>query len=328
MFGPMDSILDQPGETAAAALRRLAVLDDMLWRLRQEVLPARMVAAALGALGAALGAEGAAILASGEDGAVGAMRYCVGAVPDPLPALPALAHAGAAAVAVAGREYLACPCCARFRPAEFLLLWRAARAPRWSADDCRVIDAAAGLLRIILEHEAIQQETVRQTRTDPLTGFADRRGFADALTRRIGRLEPDGLPGTLLLIDVDGLGALNARAGLEPADAVLCALAALLQATFRPTHLLARVAGGRFAVWMDGADELAAAERAEALSAAAAAKLTPLAAEAGPMPALSIAIGTRWCRDSEEADALMARVDAVLCEVKRTAPGTWRVSRG
>jgi diguanylate cyclase (GGDEF)-like protein len=317
-------------ETATmAALRRLAVLDDMLWRLRQEVLPTRMVAGALGAIVAALGAEGAAIVATGAGAAEARMRHRAGVAPEPLPlTLPALVDRDAAPVMIKGRDYLACPCRTRFHPPEFLLVWRAEHAPLWSEDDCRVVDAAAGLLRLVLEHEAIQQETVSQSRTDPLTGLPDRRGFAEALTRRIGRLDHDGLPGTILLIDVDGLGAVNARAGLETGDAVLRTLAALLHAAFRPTDLVARVGGGVFGVWMDGADELAAAERAEALRGAAADRWAGLAAEAVVMPSLSIAIGTRWCREGEDVDALMARVDALLGEVKRTVPGTCRVSQG
>jgi diguanylate cyclase (GGDEF)-like protein len=312
---------------AMVAVARLAVLEDMLWRLRQEVLPTRMIAAALGALAAALGAEGAAIVAVGP-GADAPVRHLVGAPPEPLPAAILTADGAAHAGAAAGRQYLACPCWTRFRPPEALLLWRAERAPPWPADACGVLVAAAGLLRLVLEQEAIQVEMASQTRADPLTGLADRRGFGDEMARRIDRLEREGLPGALLLIDVDALGAFNARAGLEAGDAVLIALAALLRTTFRPTDLLARMGGDEFAVWLDGADELATAERAEALRAAAAVGLAALTVDAGPMPSLSMGIGTRWPGEGEEAETLLARVDAVLQEVKRSAPGTWRVSQG
>lgn len=326
----MEITEDEPGGAEAAALRRLGVLDDLLWRLRQEVLPERMIAAALGVLAAALGAEGAAVIAvSGEFAEP--VRHLVGTAPELLaaamPGIPGLAGAAPAAAATADHEYLACPCRSRFRPGELLLLWRAAREPPWSADDCAILDAASAVLRLVMEHEAIQQEIVNQAHTDPLTGLADRRAFDDDLRRRIDRLERDGLPGTLLLIDVDGLAQLNERAGLEAGDAALCALAARLRTTFRPTDLLARVGGGEFAIWLDGADELAAAERAETLRAAAGARLAGLP-EPGTVPSLSIGIGARWPGEGEEMDALIARVDRVLREVKQTAPGTWRVSRG
>ena len=325
-----DATEDERGLAADPALRRLAVLEDLLWRLRQEVLPARMIAAALGVLAAALGAEGGAIVAA-ADAAAEPVGYCFGAAPELLaPIILDIAGRADAAPTVlpaaGGPEYLACPCRARFRRPEFLLFWRAAGEVPWSAEDCRLLDAAAGLLRLLLEHEAIQQETVLQARTDPLTGLADRRGFTDELARRIDRLERDGLPGTLLLMDADGLGRVNERAGLETGDAVLRVLAVLLRGTFRPTDLLGRVGGDEFAVWLDGADALAAAERADALNVAAAVRLAALAA--GPMPSLSIGIATRWPGDGEELDALMARVDAVLREVKQTARGTWRVANG
>ena len=122
-----------------------------------------------------------------------------------------------------------------------------------------------GVIRMVLEHEAIQRELARQARTDPLTGLLNRRAFMEEAGRRIDRLDREVIPGTLIFMDLDRLKPLNDRLGHEAGDAALMLTADLLRRTFRPTDLVARLGGDEFALWMDGSDELTAAERAESL---------------------------------------------------------------
>ena len=56
-------------------------------------------------------------------------------------------------------------------------------------DDKLLIESAASLIRMVLEHETIQQEMARQARTDPLTGLLNRRAFLEELERHIDRLD-------------------------------------------------------------------------------------------------------------------------------------------
>jgi diguanylate cyclase (GGDEF)-like protein len=315
---------------AASAMRRLDVLDHTLWRLRQAVTAPEMVHAALAALAAVIGADGAAIVQS-PDGA-GAFRHLVGQFSPAAQAATVDFGRRGLNQAITSRlqsgELLVCPCLTRFRPLELLALWRAGEGARtWTEEDCEVAGSAAGVLRVVLEQEAIQEELFNQSRTDPLTGLYNRGAFTDELARRIERLEREDLPGTLLIVDVDGLGAVNQHAGLEAGDAALCAVASLLRTTFRPADLLGRLGSDEFAAWLDGADDLAAAERAEALRVDGAARLAEIAGAYALPLSLSIGIGTRWPGRGEEIDALLHRVNRVVREVKATDRGQWRVSR-
>ena len=319
---------------ATVALRRLEVLDGMLWRLRQEVLPPRMIAAALSTLAEALRADSAAIIQVSADrtqAQAGAIRHRAGT--DPTPVLEAvfdlMDHAVNAPVAVTAgsSELLACSCHTRFRPPEALVLRPASAAGSWSAEERSLVASATALIRVVLEHEAIQQETSAQSRNDPLTGLIHGGAFLDELTRRIDRLEREELPGTLLMIDIDNLDSLNERAGLEAGDAALCALASLLRATFRPADLLGRLGSDDFVVWLDGADDLAAAERAETLRLQGARELACFAADHGQAFSVSIAIGTRWPGQGEEIDMLIYRVARLLDDIVPNSDGGWRVSR-
>jgi GGDEF domain-containing protein len=101
----------------------------------------------------------------------------------------------------------------------------------------------------------------------------------------------------------------------------------LLRATFRPADLLGQLGSGQFAVWLDGADDLAAAERAETLRLEGTRKLACFAADHGRALSVSIAIGTRWPGDGEEIDMLVYRVGRLLGEIVPSSDGQWRVSR-
>ncbi len=106
-------------------------------------------------------------------------------------------------------------------------------------------------------------------------------------------------------------------------------MAALLRETVRPTDLVARLGGDEFALWLDGADELTAAERAESLRLRTPLALAHLRDGVPGMPALGMSIGiaTRRPQLGEDIEMLMHRADTVMYEVKRAGRGQWKVSQ-
>ena len=134
------------------------------------------------------------------------------------------------------------------------------------------------------------------------------------------------LPATLLLLDLDGFKEVNARFGVAIGDRVLVEVAELLRNTVRPTDLVARLHGDRFAVWLDGADSFTGAERAEALRL----HLPERSGRAQPDPTLrltaSIGLAARRADAGEEVEGLLRRAALALQEVKRHGRAHWRVS--
>jgi GGDEF domain-containing protein len=110
-------------------------------------------------------------------------------------------------------------------------------------------------------------------------------------------------------------------------EAVL-SIVELLRAIFRPTDLLGQISERIFAIWMDGADHLTAAERAEALRRHAEPLLIDaIAAPLQPgQPLITQAITTRPAGSTETVAALLARARQTLEQVHRQRPGNWRVS--
>jgi diguanylate cyclase (GGDEF)-like protein len=321
-------ITDQDGREgfAATALRRATVIDGILSRMRQEVLAPRMMRAVLDELANAVGAEGAAVVA---DGPVVLHQSGAGAsfVLDTVAAL--LRRADEAGSILTGqaheRAILVSPCQTRFGETVVLALWRSPGPRGWDADDRMVAEAASGVIRVVLEHHSIQREMARRARTDPLTGLINRRAFLEELPRHIDRLEQEQLPGTLVFADLDNFKAVNDELGHEIGDQVLCRAAELLRATVRPTDLVARLGGDEFAIWMNGADHLTAAERAETLRVQGPRALAEVTGNDTPKLGFSIGIATRHL--GEEVESVMRRADLAMYQVKRDGRNNWRVAQ-
>jgi len=329
---------EQADAQIAAALRRGEMLEVLLDQLRHEVQTPLMMEAILSTLQQGLGAVGAAVVTVPPNLAA-EVPYSVGGPIGPVLAvaerlLRTTTTKPQADYTDSGLLVLACSVTTRFGEASGVVIWRAAWARTWETDDKLLALAGTGLVRVILEHEAIQRQLATQARTDPLTGLLNRRAFLEETTRRIDRLDREELPGTLMYFDIDGFTALNNHRGQEAGDSVLIVAAELLRRTFRPSDILGRIGADEFAVWLDGSDELTAAERAETMRLIFPRSLAALPSLAGPggvsptMPIATLTIGIA-CRQPgtyEDLDSILARTAQVQREARRAGHGQWRVS--
>src|SRR3954447_6255709 len=228
----------------AGALRRGEVLDFILWCVAQEVMAPRMMDAALSALINALAADGAAVVAASSHGAP-TVLHVSGSGSDAVwaSALDLVAGQGIEpkqTTSLDGRSVLAVACRTRFDAKAVLVVWRTVEPRTWDKDDTLLARSAGGIIRMILEHEAIEHEMGRQARTDPLTGLLNRRAFLEEMQRHTDRLDSENEPGTLMFVDMDHFKLLNDQLGHEAGDEALRLTAALLRKTVRPTDLVAR----------------------------------------------------------------------------------------
>lgn len=328
--------------TVAAALRRAAVMDHVVACMQEEFLAPRMLGTVLQAAVAAMGADGAAVVLP-DDGSTLA-RHETSPVPAPVRALACQAGDLDRPVHVAdtdedggGASILACPVPDRLGIASLLVFWRVgpdlAQARAWLTDDRALALSLTGVVRAVLEQDQLLREMSRQARTDPLTGLLNRRAFADELERRLSRVHvsSSALPdqassghGVLLYLDLDGFKPVNDRHGHEAGDAVLVAVAGLLRHTFRPTDLLARLGGDEFAVWMDRADELTAAERADDLGGSLPEVTCGVLPEGASPVRVSIGIAP-VDPAAPDGDELLRRADGAMFAAK-VAGGGWHVA--
>jgi diguanylate cyclase (GGDEF)-like protein len=123
-------------------------------------------------------------------------------------------------------------------------------------------------------HNAMLYERARELALrDQLTGLRNRRFFDDQLEQALARADRSGRPVALLVLDLDGLKAINDAGGHPAGDAALCAAADALRRSVRRGDLPCRLGGDEFAVILPDAGAeaaLAVAERARLALAAAA----------------------------------------------------------
>ncbi|OGO71685.1 MAG: hypothetical protein A3H36_04435 [Chloroflexi bacterium RIFCSPLOWO2_02_FULL_71_16] len=170
-----------------------------------------------------------------------------------------------------------------------------------------------GLLRREEELREALAATEREALTDPLTGVHNRRSLEQALLRVTSRAERDAHPYALLVVDVDGLKALNDRAGHVAGDSLLRLVARAATEAVRAYDLVARFGGDEFVVVIHHTTDESAHRTAERIQQ----RFAELLAEAPELSGTTISMGAATWSPGRAASDLMAEADAEMYGGKR-----------
>lgn len=151
---------------------------------------------------------------------------------------------------------------------------------------------------------------VELSRTDALTGLRNPRAFEERLEEEMARAARYGEPLSLLLVDVDGLKAINDRNGHSAGDLALQAVARALRTGARQTDLAARLGGDEFALVAPSTSRTAAAALGERIRSL-------VAGDGGSGLTVSLGVVTAEPGRALSAAALRETADAALYEAKR-----------
>ncbi len=102
--------------------------------------------------------------------------------------------------------------------------------------------------------------------TDPLTGVANRRYFNEVASLNIARNARNGLPLSLLILDLDHFKKVNDIHGHATGDRVLVDIANMLQSLCRETDVIARWGGEEFTLLLPDTDQKGATTFAQRLA--------------------------------------------------------------
>jgi diguanylate cyclase (GGDEF)-like protein len=148
------------------------------------------------------------------------------------------------------------------------------------------------------------------SRTDPLTGVLNRRGFDERLDIELRRARRRAEPLALVVGDIDHFKRLNDEFGHAAGDEALRRVADALRASSREMDVISRIGGEEFAMLMPATGLDGAYEAAERMRRAL---------ESSDGGRLTISFGAVELADEhDDPAALIARADAALYDAKET----------
>ncbi len=119
-----------------------------------------------------------------------------------------------------------------------------AAAPAFAALIVTIIDKEIARLAA----EAAARGALLTANRDPATGLGNRRAWVGALQVEMSRAKRSGTPLTVLILDIDGLKAVNDTHGHAAGDEVIARTAAALGQARRVTDQVCRLGGDEFGV--------------------------------------------------------------------------------
>jgi diguanylate cyclase (GGDEF)-like protein/PAS domain S-box-containing protein len=161
----------------------------------------------------------------------------------------------------------------------------------------------------VTEQRALEDHLRRQALCDSLTGLANHRRLFEVLHAEICRSERTEREFSLLLLDLDGLKAINDRFGHLAGNRALCRLARILADCCRSVDTAARQGGDEFALVLP--------ETGSAAATLVARRICQLLAEDTEEPALSVSVGVAsYPKDAENVGTLLYAADRFLYAMK------------
>lgn len=179
-----------------------------------------------------------------------------------------------------------------------------------------VVEKNLELHRIKRQNAHLLEQLRRMAATDPLTGLANRRAFAQALDRHVAEALRRDHDLACLMIDLDHFKQLNDTFGHPQGDVILERMGRILEANCRQMDLAGRFGGDEFIVLLPDTDPQRAMQVAERISE----KFDQMAARELPNTqqrvSLSIGIATMKSARCVNSEQLVRCADQALYRVK------------
>jgi diguanylate cyclase (GGDEF)-like protein len=194
-----------------------------------------------------------------------------------------------------------------------LVLLHTAAAPRGFTDRCRTIgEKVAEAGGVVVQSSVLREELHRLVRhaealarRDPLTGLSNRLGWDEAVLAAAEHVAAGG-PASVVIVDLNGLKAVNDEQGHEAGDRLLQRAADALGSVARRGDTVARLGGDEFGLLLPDVDVASAQAVAKRVREA-----ISTAAPVGDVP-LSAAVGTATCEPGGSLRSAVYRADAVM----------------
>jgi diguanylate cyclase (GGDEF)-like protein len=172
-----------------------------------------------------------------------------------------------------------------------------------------------GLGTDISERRLLEQEMVRQARTDSLTGLANRRHFMELAKLELARALRHKKQLSVLMLDLDDFKLVNDCHGQHIGDSLLRAVADTIRKTLREIDIAGRLGGEEFGILLPESDTRQSAEVAERLRQEVAHTVVALAGEQILSVTASIGIST-LSDENATIDKMLSLADKAMYDAK------------
>jgi len=161
----------------------------------------------------------------------------------------------------------------------------------------------------VTDQRALEDNLRHQASSDSLTGLANHRRLFEVLNAEICRSQRTRREFSVLLLDLDGLKAINDRFGHATGNRALCRLAQTLTDCCRSVDTAARQGGDEFAVVLP--------ESGVPVATLVARRICDLLAQDAEEPLLSVSVGiASYPKDAESIGPLLYAADRALYAMK------------
>jgi len=187
----------------------------------------------------------------------------------------------------------------------------------WSEQEKKLLNDIGDVLTAAFSKAELIDRLYRLSGKDELTDLLNRRAFREVVERRLKHQCRSGRAGCLVFIDLDHFKEVNDTLGHKAGDEAIQLVAAKLHSIIRASDYAGRFGGDEFVLWIEDADEDAAAEKARQLL-----EYMPEVRSKIGNPDLKLAASAGICRSRPGIDLLLSelseRADAALYKVKNS----------
>jgi len=193
-------------------------------------------------------------------------------------------------------------------------------APFTVAQLLKVTSYAVVLGGALLDNARLFDQVRRMAVTDALTGLSNYRTLINVMESEIQRSRRTGRPFAVLLLDLDGLKAINDRHGHLVGSRAICRLANVLRMHSRAMDTAARYGGDEFVVVLVEAGAEAAASVGR--------RICERLANDGEFPQITVSAGAAvFPQDGKTIEALFDAADRALYNMKGRKDGIHTLAR-
>jgi diguanylate cyclase (GGDEF)-like protein len=179
-------------------------------------------------------------------------------------------------------------------------------------------DREVWILRDVTTRDRANAELRDRAMHDTLTGLPNRALLTDRLAIAVAAAQRQGVPLSVLLLDLDGFKRVNDSWGHHVGDLVLIEVAARLKGALRESDTAARLGGDEFVLLLPDTPLIGALEAARALVELV---IAPISID-GDVRSVGASVGIAvFPEHGRDGDGLLAAADAAMYKAKRAGGG-------